>query len=305
MYYVPNVYQSPKYALNHKQIYNSTFSIRNSISDDQDLLQPIILGIKKEASAIQLYNQLVKEAYNEKHKNEIHYVLSRKRAHLTAFTNYYTTITGMQPEYTIDKITYRSYQEGLQKAFKAELDIYENFQKNCYRTQDSYYQHLFIWALSGQQENTARIGLLNEDLSNQLTDYGAKPFVVNIEKATKQNDNFRTVLWTGKHLQLTLMSINVGEDIGLEIHPTLDQFLRVEQGQGIVQMGDRKNRLDFQKKVYEDYAIIIPAGKWHNLINTGNKPLKLYSIYAPPQHPYGTIHETKAIAMAAEEGHHN
>nr|WP_235436114.1 cupin domain-containing protein [Gottschalkia purinilytica] len=96
------------------------------------------------------------------------------------------------------------------------------------------------------------------------------------------------------------MSINVGEDIGLEIHNDLDQFIRIEEGQGIVKMGDRKDKLDFQKRVYDDYAIIIPAGKWHNLINTGRKPLKLYSIYAPPAHPHGTVHKTKEDA----EDHH-
>jgi mannose-6-phosphate isomerase-like protein (cupin superfamily) len=126
-----------------------------------------------------------------------------------------------------------------------------------------------------------------------LKDYGPNPFVIDIEKATKQNNNFRIALWTGCHLQLTLMSINVDEDIGLEIHPNLDQFIRIEEGQGLVKMGDRKDNLDFQANVRDDFAFIIPAGKWHNLINTGNKPLKLYSIYAPPQHPFGTVHKTK------------
>jgi len=134
----------------------------------------------------------------------------------------------------------------------------------------------------------------------ELRDYGPNPFVVNIEEVTKQNNNFRTALWTGSHLQLTLMNINVGEDIGLESHPNLDQFIRIEEGQGLVLMGDRKDRLNFQQNVYDDYAFIIPAGKWHNLINTGNIPIKLYSIYAPVQHPYGTIHKTKAEAEAAE-----
>jgi mannose-6-phosphate isomerase-like protein (cupin superfamily) len=134
-----------------------------------------------------------------------------------------------------------------------------------------------------------------------LKDYGPNPFVINIEKATKQNANFRTALWTGQYLQLTLMSIDVGEDIGLENHPNLDQFIRIEQGEGLVQMGDKKENLYFQAKVSDDYAIIIPAGKWHNLINTGYVPLKLYSIYAPPQHPYGTVHKTKAEAELAEE----
>lgn len=135
----------------------------------------------------------------------------------------------------------------------------------------------------------------------QLKDYGSKPFVVDIEKATKQNDNFRLALWTGNHLQLTLMSIDPGEEIGLEMHPDVDQFIRIEEGQGITLMGDRKDKLDFKADVYKDYAIFIPAGKWHNLINTGNKPLKLYSIYAPPEHPKGTIHKTKEDAEAAEK----
>jgi mannose-6-phosphate isomerase-like protein (cupin superfamily) len=135
----------------------------------------------------------------------------------------------------------------------------------------------------------------------KLTDYGPEPFAVNITEAAKQNNTFRTALWTGKHLQVTLMSINVGEDIGLEIHPNLDQFIRIEEGQGLVKMGNRKDALDFQANVRDDFAFIIPAGTWHNLINTGNRPLKLYSIYAPPQHPHGTVHQTKAIAQAAEK----
>jgi len=130
----------------------------------------------------------------------------------------------------------------------------------------------------------------------KLKDYGPEPFVINIEEATKRNNYFRTALWTGEHLQLTLMSINVGEDIGLEMHHDLDQFIRIEQGQGIILMGDRKDCLNFQRKVYDDYVIFIPAGKWHNLINTGCVPIKLYSIYAPPAHPHGTVHRTKEDA---------
>lgn len=139
---------------------------------------------------------------------------------------------------------------------------------------------------------------LNDDVA--LKDYGPVPIVVNIEKVTKKNDNYRTALWTGRHLQLTLMSINVGEDIGLEIHPNVDQFIRVEQGEGLVKMGYNKNDLSFQKSVNPSSAIIIPAGTWHNVINVGNVPLKVYSIYAPPQHPWGTVHKTKADAMAGE-----
>lgn len=137
---------------------------------------------------------------------------------------------------------------------------------------------------------------------NGLRDYGPYPFTINIEKATLDNSNFRTALWTGKYLQLTLMSIDVGEDIGLEMHPDVDQFIRVEQGTGLVLMGDNNLRPNFRQKISEDSIAIIPAGKWHNVINTGPTPLKLYSIYAPPEHPHGTIHRTR---RDAEEHHHN
>src|SRR5699024_2208305 len=132
-------------------------------------------------------------------------------------------------------------------------------------------------------------------------DYGPNPFVINIEDATKKNDYFRRALWTGKYFQLTLMSINVCDDIGLEMHSDVDQFLRIEQGQGLVMMGDSEYNLEFQRRVYDDYVIFVPAGTWHNLINTGNVPIKLYSIYAPPEHPHGTVHKTK---KEAEMDHH-
>lgn len=130
----------------------------------------------------------------------------------------------------------------------------------------------------------------------RLHDYGPNPFTVNIEQATLQNTNFRTALWTGEYLQLTLMCIPPGGEIGLENHPDLDQFLRIEQGQGVVMMGSRKDCLYYQYRVCDGYSIIIPANTWHNLVNIGNVPIKLYSIYAPPQHPFGTIHVTKQDA---------
>ncbi|AMM92587.1 hypothetical protein UP17_08550 [Peribacillus simplex] len=154
--------------------------------------------------------------------------------------------------------------------------------------------------------NANQLGFLQSSYGRnniEVKDYGSKPYVVNINEATKQNTTYRTALWTGKHLQVTLMSIKVGEDIGLEIHPNVDQFLRIEQGQGVVHMGNKKDNLIFVRNVYDDYAIMIPAGTWHNVTNTGNIPLKLYSIYAPPNHPFGTVHETKADALASEEGY--
>ncbi|MBY0220809.1 cupin domain-containing protein [Sporosarcina aquimarina] len=133
-----------------------------------------------------------------------------------------------------------------------------------------------------------------------VKDHGENPFVVNISQAAKQNNTYRDAIWTGKHLQVTLMSINVGEDIGLEIHPDVDQFLRIEEGQGLVQMGKSKDNLNYVRNVGNDSAIMIPAGIWHNVTNTGNSPLKLYSIYAPPHHPFGTVQETKADAEAED-----
>lgn len=140
--------------------------------------------------------------------------------------------------------------------------------------------------------------------SHQIKDFGKTPFTTNIQQVTRQNNTFRTTLWTGEYLQVTLMSIDVGDDIGLEIHEDHDQFLRIEEGHGIVQMGENKEQPYFTKNVTTNSAIFVPAGVWHNLINTGNTPLKLYSIYAPPEHPKGTIHQTKTDAIAAEKDHH-
>ena len=137
-----------------------------------------------------------------------------------------------------------------------------------------------------------------------MTDSGPYPFVVDIEEATESNDTFRTTLWTGEHLQVTVMAIEPGDDIGLEKHPTTDQFLRVEHGVARVQMGPAEDDLIFDEEVGEDWAILVPAGFWHNLTNVGSGPLKVYSIYAPPEHAHGTIHQTKAEAEAAEAHEH-
>jgi mannose-6-phosphate isomerase-like protein (cupin superfamily) len=132
------------------------------------------------------------------------------------------------------------------------------------------------------------------------TDYGPHPFVIDIEKAAANNDTFRTALWTGSHLQLTVMCIPPRTDIGLEMHPDVDQFFRIEEGRGCVTAGDCEGNLRFRQPVYKDCAIFIPAGTWHNVINTGFRPLRLYTIYAPPNHPWGTVHNTKEDAEAAE-----
>lgn len=135
----------------------------------------------------------------------------------------------------------------------------------------------------------------------QLVDHGPNPFTVNIEEVTVKNNTFRTALWTGKYLQVTLMTITPGGDIGLEVHKDTDQFLRLEEGKGYVVMGSSKNNLNYKMPVKRDHAFIIPAGIWHNFVNTGKKPAKLYSIYAPSHHPFGTVHKTRKEADEAEE----
>ena len=101
----------------------------------------------------------------------------------------------------------------------------------------------------------------------ELKDYGAEPAVLDIEAYTLGNENFRTALWTGTNLQVTLMTIPVGGEVGLELHPDIDQFLRIEEGEAKVMMGDSKEDLDYVRTAKADHAVFVPAGKWHNLVN--------------------------------------
>jgi mannose-6-phosphate isomerase-like protein (cupin superfamily) len=122
-----------------------------------------------------------------------------------------------------------------------------------------------------------------------------KGFVGNIENMTERNSDFRRVLYTGKQLQLVLMSLQPGEDIGEEVHPDRDQFFRVEEGNGEVWIDGHTT------KIKSDFAILVPAGARHNVKNTGDTPLKLYTLYGPPEHADGTVHVNKADAMASKE----
>ncbi len=120
-------------------------------------------------------------------------------------------------------------------------------------------------------------------------------YVENIEEKTIQNTNFRTVLFTGSHMQLVVMSLKPLEDIGMEVHANVDQFFRFEQGEGKVIMNGEESI------VGPSTAVVVPAGTEHNIINTSStEELRLYTIYSPANHPAGTIHATKAEAMAAE-----
>lgn len=124
-------------------------------------------------------------------------------------------------------------------------------------------------------------------------------YYVDIEKRTRENDYFREVLFTGPLSQLVVMSLQPGEEIGLEIHLETDQFIRVEEGEGKAILHDTEYKLK------DGSAIIIPAGTEHNLINTSSqKALRLYTIYTPPEHPRGTIHKTRADAETREDEHH-
>jgi mannose-6-phosphate isomerase-like protein (cupin superfamily) len=134
-------------------------------------------------------------------------------------------------------------------------------------------------------------------------DMGRQPWVVDIEALTVENENFRAAKWTGKHLQMTVMSLKPGEEIGLEQHNKNDQFLRIEQGQGRVLMGKSADNLSFNETVEDDWVVLIPAGYWHNVINTGTVDLKLYSIYSPGEHPANTVHAT--IEEAEADHHHH
>ena len=130
----------------------------------------------------------------------------------------------------------------------------------------------------------------------EIRDYGSDPFLFNIHHATEMNENFRTTLWTGQNMQLTLMSIPVCGDIGVEMHMDVDQFIRIESGMAKIYMGSSQYDLREQACVDGNYALLIPVGTWHNIVNVGSRPLKLYSLYAPPQHPFGTVHQTKEDA---------
>ena len=122
---------------------------------------------------------------------------------------------------------------------------------------------------------------------------GDKPTLLNLNNVARSNRFYRKEIWTGEYLQLTVMSIPIGGEVGLEIHNENDQMIGVEYGFSSVYTGATKQGVKFMGNVNSDYAIFIPAGTWHNIINDGNVPLKLYSVYAPPHHPKGTVHKTK------------
>jgi mannose-6-phosphate isomerase-like protein (cupin superfamily) len=123
-----------------------------------------------------------------------------------------------------------------------------------------------------------------------------KGYVANIEEATVANEDFRRVLYTGKNIQLVLMTLQPGEEIGEEVHEDRDQFFRIEEGQGTVYIDGAGNPVE------DDFAVIVPAGARHNVVNTGSEPLRFYTIYGPPEHKDATVHKDK---LQAERDHDN
>jgi mannose-6-phosphate isomerase-like protein (cupin superfamily) len=134
-----------------------------------------------------------------------------------------------------------------------------------------------------------------------ITDIGPQPTSFDLETATKENGNYRTVAWTGKYLQVTLMSIPAGSDVGLEAHPETDQFLRLDAGRGKVQMGPAEDELTFEQDVSDGWCTLVPAGTWHNVTNTGDEPMRLYAVYAPVHHAPGRVQPTADDAEREEE----
>ena len=134
-----------------------------------------------------------------------------------------------------------------------------------------------------------------------VQDPGPQPNAFDIETATRENGTYRTVAWTGRFLQVTLMSIEPGDSIGLEVHHGTDQFLRVDSGRGRCVMGSAEDDLDFEQEVSDGWSIQVPAGTWHDVVNTGDEPLRLYAVYAPVHHAQGIVQPTKEKADQDEE----
>ncbi|MBD2846981.1 cupin domain-containing protein [Paenibacillus sp. IB182496] len=257
----------------------------------------VLNGIRREAAAAGLYERLVELAPDREQREGLQLALACKQGQLLRFIGLYRGLTGQEPVYAVEPIPFADYRDGLAKAGAIGAAGYEDYRLGGWGGAYGYLQHAFRQATLSEQQHMELLRGLGQPA---IKDYGPQPLVIDIEEVTERNDTYRTAIWTGEHLQVTVMSIDPGADIGLEVHPHTDQFIRLEEGEGLVEMGKTKDNLTFRQKAGEDDAVMIPAGTWHNVTNTGDKPMKVYVIYAPPQHPRGTVHRTKADAMAAE-----
>lgn len=134
-----------------------------------------------------------------------------------------------------------------------------------------------------------------------IQDTGPKQDAFDLERATVENDEYRHIAWSGRYLQVSLMSIEPGSSIGLEVHPETDQFVRLDAGQGTAKMGPSKEQLDWEQDVSDGWCVVVPAGMWHDIVNTGDEPMRLYTVYAPVHHAAGAVHPTPEDAERAEE----
>lgn len=146
---------------------------------------------------------------------------------------------------------------------------------------------LFIFLPAGTPALIAN----NGESERKGEEMGKKPWVFDIEKETLENPHYRAVKWTGKYMQLVFMSLEPGEIIDLEIHEDHDQFIRIEKGKARILMGKTEDALTFDEEAVDDFAVLVPAGYWHEVRNIGDSALKLYTLYAPPEHAPGLIHE--------------
>ena len=134
-----------------------------------------------------------------------------------------------------------------------------------------------------------------------IQDLGPKQDSFDLERATVENGEYRRIAWSGRFLQVSLMSIEPGSSIGLEVHPETDQFIRLDAGQGVAKMGPSEDQLDWEQAVSDGWCVMVPAGMWHDIVNTGDDPMHLYTVYAPVHHAAGIVHPTSDDAERAEE----
>ncbi|WP_245833172.1 cupin domain-containing protein [Oceanobacillus timonensis] len=260
--------------------------------------------LQREVSLLPLYFQTVEPLRHDASAQGLVYAVQSKNQIAAGLERTYQYLTGQQLDIRQSEPA-QEKNASIEWMYEQALQGYEeNYRKSEQVNEPYSKQLLYQLAMADYQIANSLAGFLEVHqaypMSSRVTDHGGNPFIIDIENAAENNTNYRTALWTGEHLQVTLMSIPVGSDIGLEMHPDTDQFLRVEEGEGTVQMGNRQDNLTIQQHVEEDSAIMVPAGTWHNITNTGDEALKLYTVYAPPHHPFGTVERTKEAAMQAE-----
>lgn len=138
-------------------------------------------------------------------------------------------------------------------------------------------------------------------MKSSITDKGPGPQSFDLEAATIENGHYREIAWSGRYLQVSLMSIDPGCSIGLETHPETDQFIRLDAGSGLAKMGPQADQLDWEQTVSDGWCVLVPAGMWHDIVNTGDEPMRLYTVYAPVHHAAGIVQPTAEDAERDEQ----